>query len=365
MKIVHITISYPPRIGGMENAVKELAERTARMGHDVTVITSSFKGSKKTEKHDHLTVHRLWNIKINRVPEVMPMLPFNLLSYIDSKTIIHLHYQLNPCLDIAFVISKLKRAKIVSHIHIDPLPSGLFGFLNPSYKKLIWKNLLPLSNVVICPTQDYVDIAEHYQVPRSKCIRVPSGVDTTRFKRKSSSDISTPARVLFVGRLSKQKNIPRLLEAFRLFQQEHEAILRIVGEGEERNIIENFIGNNNMSNVIMEGALVGEKLADVYASSDIFVLTSDYESFGIVNLEAMASGLPIIASNIPAVRNLLEHSAILVEPTPENFAAAMANLMENTQLRKELVRKGLEKVGDYDWDRITEKVVDIYRKISN
>jgi glycosyltransferase involved in cell wall biosynthesis len=115
----------------------------------------------------------------------------------------------------------------------------------------------------------------------------------------------------------------------------------------------------------MEGALVGEKLADAYVSSDIFVLTSDFESFGIVNLEAMASALPIIASDRPAVRNLLEHSAILVEPTPENFAAAMTKLVEDPHLREELVSKGLEKVGDYDWDRITEKVVDLYSKISN
>ena len=365
MKIVHVTTSYPPRIGGMENAVKELAERTARMGHDVTVITSSFKGSKKTEKKDHLTIHRLWSIWINRVPEVMPMLPFKLLSCIDSKTIVHLHYKLNPYMDIALVISKLKRAKIVSHIHIDPLPSGLFGFLNPSYKKLIWKSVLPLSDAVICPTQDYVDIAEHYQVPRSKCIVVPYGIDKTRFRLKDSSDISTPVKVLFVGRLNMQKNIPRLLEAFKLFKRKYEAVLHIVGEGEERHKIEGLIRNNHMSGVVMEGALVGEKLADVYASSDIFVLTSDFESFGIVNLEAMASGLPIIASDILGVRNLLERSAILVKPTPENFAAAMINLVEDAHLQRELVSKGNEKVGDYDWDRITEKVVDIYRKIGN
>jgi len=365
MQIVHFVVSYVPEIGGMENTVKELAERTAKMGHDITVITSRCKGSNKTEKNGKLSIHRMRSIRIPGIPIIIPLLPFKLLTLLKKDAIVHVHYIFSYFMDIVILIAKMKRCRIITHIHIDPPPSSPLGFLNPLYKKLVWKNVLPLSDAVICPTQDYVNLALHYKMPAYKCIIVPSGIDTKRFKHKYSSDISTPVKILFVGRLHIQKNIPRLLEAFRLFQQEHEAILRIVGEGEERNIIENFIGNNNMSNVIMEGALVGEKLADVYASSDIFVLTSDYESFGIVNLEAMASGLPIIASNIPAVRNLLEHSAILVEPTPENFAAAMANLMENTQLRKELVRKGLEKVGDYDWDRITEKVVDIYRKISN
>jgi glycosyltransferase involved in cell wall biosynthesis len=365
MKVVHITIAYYPRIGGMQNAVQELAERTAKIGHDVTVITSSFKDSKKTERNGNLTIHRLWNIKINRVPDIMPTLPFKLLGVIDNKTIVHLHYVLNPCIDLALVLSKIKGAKIVSHIHLDPLPSGLFGFLNPPYKKFFWKNLLPLSDNVICPTADYVDIAKHYRVPETKCVIVPSGVDTTRFKRKTSSDISFPVKILFVGRLNKQKNVPRLLEAFKLFQQTHKAVLRVIGEGIERKTIEDFIRDNHISDVIMEGSMVGEKLTDAYASSDIFVLPSDYESFGIVNLEAMASGLPIIASDIPGVRNLLADSSMLVKPTPEDFAAAMIKLTENPQLRQELISKGLEKVKDYDWDKITEKVIDIYREISD
>lgn len=365
MKIVHVTIKYPPLIGGMENAVKEIAERTARIGHNVTVITSSCQNSEQLNTNKLLNVIRLWSLRLNRIPVIMPILPFEMLRCIDSKTIVHVHYVLNPFIDIALVISKLKRAKIVSHIHIDPLPSGWFGFLNPLYKKLIWKHALRLSDVVICPTQDYVNVAEHYRLQRSKCIVVPYGVDTTRFKHKYSSDISTPVKVLFVGRLGKQKNIPRLLQAFNLFQSKYEAVLHIVGEGEERHVIEGLVRNNNMSNVIMEGALVGEKLTDIYASSDIFVLTSDFESFGIVNLEAMASGLPIVASDIPGMRNLLEQSALLVKPTPENFAAAMIRVVEDAHLRRELVSKGSEKMGDYDWDRITEKVIDIYSKISD
>ena len=349
-------MNYPPRIGGMENVVKELAERTAKLGHDVTVITSDCPDREHQHSNNLLTVKGLWTIRINRVPEIMPMLPFKLLNCIDSKTIVHLHYVLNPCIDIALIVSKLKGANIVSHIHIDPLPSGLFGCLNPSYKKQIWGNVLPLSDAVICPTLDYVDIAKHYRVRVNQCIVVPSGVDKTRFRRKSSCDISTPVRIVFVGRLNKQKNVPRLLEALKLLHNKYEAVLRIVGEGEERNTIENYIRNNKISNVIMEGALVGEKLADVYASSDIFVLTSDFESFGIVLLEAMASGLPIIASDIPGVRNLLERSAILVKPTADNFAAAMINLVEDAHLRRELVSKGWEKIGDYDWDRIVEQV---------
>ena len=241
MRVIHFVVTYAPEIGGMENAVEELAERTARMGHDVTVITSSFKGSKKTERKDHLTIHRLWSIRRHGRPLIIPLLPVKLFTLIKRDTILHVHYIFRYFMDIVILIAKMKRCRIITHVHIDPPPSSPLGFLNPLYKKLIWKNVLSLSDVVICPTQDYVDIARHYEMPRSKCIVVPSGIDKTRFRRKDSSDISTPVRVLFVGRLSKQKNIPRLLEAFKLFQRKYEAVLHIVGEGEERNIVENII----------------------------------------------------------------------------------------------------------------------------
>jgi len=114
----------------------------------------------------------------------------------------------------------------------------------------------------------------------------------------------------------------------------------------------------------MEGALVGQKLAEIYASSDIFVLPSSFEPFGIVNLEAMASGLPIVASDVPGLRNLLEGTAILVKPTAENLSAAMSKLVEDNDFRDELAQKGLEKVREYNWDSIIDKVIDLYHRVS-
>ncbi|MDD5700803.1 MAG: glycosyltransferase family 4 protein [Dehalococcoidales bacterium] len=364
MKIIHVVATYPPQLGGMESAVKELAERTARKGHDVTVITSSFRGNKKTEDV-YVKVLRLWSIRIPGIPVIIPTLPLILFKLINRDTIVHIHYLLNPSIDIAIGIAILKRCKIAVHVHIDPLPSSPLGFLNPVYKKIIWGKVLPLPNCVICPTIDYVkSVSCKYKVSEGKCVAIPYGIDTKNFRQKSSLDISTPVKILSVGRMHRQKNVPRLLEAFRLFQKKLDAVLHIVGDGEERQSIEVFIKNNAIPNVIMEGELHGTRLADLYASSDIFLLTSDFESFGIVNLEAMASSLPIIASDIPGVRTLLEGSAILVKPTPENFAEAMLKLVESKQLRVNLVNRGYEKVAEYDWDKITERMIELYHSIS-
>lgn len=364
MKIIHVVAAYPPELGGMENAVKELAELTARKGHEVIVITSSFKKSKKIEKSNNLTVYRLWSIRIPGIPVTIPLLPFKLFKLIMRDAIVHVHYVLNFSMDIAILVARIRKAKIVAYIHIDPLPSGPLGFLNPPYKKLIWSRILSLPNRVIYPTEDYINsMRQKYCVPLDKCSVISYGIDISHFRRKASSIISPPVKILFVGRLHRQKNIARLLESFYLFQKRCEAILHIAGDGEDRKIIEEFIKHKDMSNVVLEGELRGTKLADLYEASDIFVLTSDFESFGIVNLEAMASGLPIVASDIPGVKSLLEGSAILVEPTPENFAEAMARLVENEQLRTDLVNKGFEKVTNYDWDTITEKMITLYRSL--
>lgn len=365
MNVIHVTPSYPPELGGMENTVKELAERTARKKYTVKVVTSRFKEFKKSKTTDNLTECRLPSIRIYGIPVTIPCLPFRLFRLIEKDSIVHVHYILNFSMDIAVIVAKLKKAKVIAHMHIDPLPSGPYGRFNPLYKKLVWKKVLPLADLVICPTEDYIEnVTQKYNVLKNKCAVLPSGIDIMRFPVKPSLDISSPAKILFVGRLSRQKNVPRLLDAFRLLQKKHDSVLHIAGDGEERSSIESYIKTNDIPNVVLHGTVVGERLPALYASCDIFVLPSDYESFGIVNLEAMAAGIPIVASDIPGVRRLLQDSAILVSADAQKFADAMAWLIEDKEKRYELVSKGLQKVKNYDWDSITDKLLDIYKSLS-
>jgi glycosyltransferase involved in cell wall biosynthesis len=364
MKIVHIVAAYPPVVGGMERAVKELAERTAKLGHDVTVFTPAVNGIKDEISANGVKVYRLWAIDVPGIPITMPLLPFRLWGYINNNTIVHVHYILNFSMDIAILTAWIKRAKIVSHIRIDPEPSGRFGFLNPLYKKIVWGWILRRSNKIICHTPDYADIiSRKYHVPINKFVVIPNGINTADFKRKNNFDILPPVKILFVGRLSKQKNIPRLVEAFRLFQQKYDSVLHIVGDGEERQEIECLINRNGINNVVLHGNLAGEKLANMYCDCDIFVLPSDYETFGNVNLEAMTSGLPVIASDIPGVHDLLVGAAILSKPSAENFAFAMEMLVNDTKLRLELIEKGFDRVKGYDWDNTVEKVITLYHML--
>lgn len=363
MKIIHVTPYYPPHLGGMENTVRELAERTAEMGHEVSVYTSNKTESKeKLKSTKNLTIKYLKSFELPHTP-IIPALPFELLKEANKDTVVHIHFALAYTTEVANLFSRLRKAKIVTHIHTDPKPSSKMGFMLKFFKN-IWRLVLPFSDVIICPTEDYVNlIPQIYGIPKERCRVIPSGIDLNKFLKINNSQKEKVKDILFVGRLSKEKNIPTLLQAFKLTQDKHNLTLHIVGEGGERLIIEEIIRKENIRNVILHGKMYNEELLNLYSTSDIFILPSHYESFGIVNLEAMASGLPIVASDIPGARNLLGSCGILVKPTAKNFADAIVRLIGDKNLREELIRRGKVKVRDYDWNKIVKEVVEIYEKI--
>lgn len=367
MKIFHVTPYYPPHLGGMENNVKELADRTALEGYDVEIYTSNigFNSNSNVNIQNNINIKRFKALKIPGTPPLIPKMPVKLYNNIDKSSIVHFHYILNFSIDHAIILSKLKNAKIVTHIHIDPLPSGPLGFLNPTYKKLFWGRILSLSDSVICPTQDYVDIiTQKYGVDNHKCIVIPPGVDLAKFHNlKKFGRISSPVNVLYIGRISKQKNIPRLLNAFKLLTKKYDCILHIVGDGEERSTVENIIVKENIENVKLYGQIPHQNITNLYKNCDIFVLPSDYESFGIVNIEAMASSIPIVATNIPGVRNVIKDCGLLVKPSSESIAKAIIKLIENPKLRNELVTKGKIASEKYDWDNINQQIINNYNNL--
>ena len=179
------------------------------------------------------------------------------------------------------------------------------------------------------------------------------------------NNMHRPIRLLSVGRLTKQKNFPLLIRLFKLVVEKNnfDVELHIVGDREDKNEILNLIKKEKLENkIILHGSLLGKDLYDIYSNSDIFILTSRYESLGLVLIEAMASGLPIIVSNITAVKNIVKNNIIglLVKPSPKNFAQTIEKLTGDSQLREKLIKNGLEKVRKYDWNKILQKLEYIY-----
>lgn len=370
MKIVQVVAYYPPHLGGMQNAIKGLSENLARRGHQVQVFTSDI-GCKRTRliTNKNLKVHRLTAWELVRSSPILPSLFFKLIK-IPKNSIIHLHIAQVFIPEIVFLVSKLKGIPYITHIRLDVEPTTKWGLLLPIYKKVFLSKVLKSSLRIIVPTKGYIDlINKKYKISKNKIYVIPNGVDFKNFK-SLSKELHNPVRLLFVGRLSIQKNVPLLIKSFKLITEKkfRDVELHIVGDGEEKDKIINLIKKEKLEKkIVLHGVLRGRKLYEIYSSSDIFIMTSKYESFGNVLIEAMASGLPIIASDILAVRNVIENNknGLLVKQTPEDFAIAIEKLLDNSQLRERIIENALEEVKKYNWDKIVEKFEKVYIGVLN
>lgn len=363
MKIIQIAPYYPPHLGGMENCVRGISEKLAKKGHLVEVFTSDVDSKKEKPKSSkNLIIHYFNAWEFAHTP-IIPFLFFKLLTF-PKNFIMHVHISQPFVPEIVWLISKIRKIPYIAHTYIDVGRSGKLGFLLPLYKKMVLKKVLTDAKKVICITEEYKNfMSEKYKIEKNKISTIPNGTSKEFFMEKKK-DLHNGITLLFVGRLAIQKNIPRLINAISLLKEK--VTLHIVGEGEKRSEIEKLISDKKLNNVILHGKKTGKDLLKFYKIADIFVLPSDVDAIPLVLLEAMASGTPIIASDILGVREFVGNTGILVNPpTPENFAKAIDDLIENKPLRGSLSKKGREKAKNYSWDKIVEKFEDIYREVLN
>ena len=360
MKVVQVVSYFPPHLGGMENVAREISERLAKKGHQVEVFTSDIgckKGKLRSTKN--LKIHYLKSWEFAHTP-IMPSLFFKLLK-MSKDSIMHVHIGVAFVPEVVYLVSKIKKIPYVVHIHLDTGSSGKLGFLLPLYKKVLLKRVLKSASKIIVLGEEYRTLINKKYDILEKIMIIPNGIGEEFFVNKE--DVSSKhINLLFVGRLDAQKNIPKLIDSASLIKSK--VVLHIIGDGEKKEEIEKLIFDKKLKNVILYGKKTGEDLISFYKNADIFILTSDIEAMPLVLLEAMASGTPIIASDVIGIRELVGKTGILVNPpTPENFAKAIDNLIEDKKLRNTLSVSGREKAKGYDWNKIVKIFEDVYQNV--
>lgn len=367
MRIVHVTGYYPPHLGGMEYRTRDLAEIFAKRGYPVEVITSDI-GAKvdKVPSQKNLQIHYLKSFEVAHTPIMLGL--FSKLFSLPKDAVLHLHVAHAFVAEITALVCKIRGLPYVAQIHLDVAASGPAGFLLPFYKKFFLKYILRGANMITVLTEDYKKlISDKYAIRKNKIKVIPNG---TYFKPAPNQihRLHKPIRLLFVGRLSVQKNIPLLLEALHIcLNQYHlDLQLRIAGDGEKKGEILKLIKRLKLEKyVVMLGNVQPEKVQKLYHTSDIFILPSNEESFGTVIIEAMACQVPVVATNIPAVRNIIKNevNGLLVKQNPQAIAKAINMLINNQKLRKKLIHNGFEEVKKYSWETVTDEYENIYRKL--
>ncbi|MFC1979533.1 glycosyltransferase family 4 protein, partial [Chloroflexota bacterium] len=175
--------------------------------------------------------------------------------------------------------------------------------------------------------------------------------------------------ILFVGRLEKRKGLNYLLKAYKWVKEEFpESRLIIVGPGTRlRRKYEKEVRKRGFEDVIFVGYVSQDDLPRYYKTADIFCAPAiGWESFGIVLLEAMAAGKPVVASNIQGYASVVTHGVegLLVPPKDEALLAqALISLMKDETLRQQMGARGRLKAEEYGWEHVAQRILDYYIRV--
>jgi N-acetyl-alpha-D-glucosaminyl L-malate synthase BshA len=394
MKILVLTTTFPRWKDDTTPAfVYELSKRLQENGWEIVVLAPHHEGAKKIEIMDGMKVYRFpyfWPTKYQRLVYeggILPNLKRSNLTKIQVPLFIlaELYY--------AF---KIIRKEKINGVHTHWIvPSGLVGavckivFKKPFIISSHGSDLVPLmskffkyfgkfalNSCDICTvnstaTKDAVlDI--HCHIKELKII--PMGIDLKLFNQNLISDIKKDYKInstmiLTVGRISEEKGIEHMIKAVPFILKEiPEVKLVIIGDGPEKNRLEELVKNLNLTeNIIFIGWILNNDLNKFYKSADIFVLPSLREGMGVVLLEAMACGTPVIGSDIGGIKDMIkdgENGFLAVPGNPEDIAQKIIRLLSNEDLRQKFSDNGLKKVQEkFSWDVVNEKFVKIYEDL--
>jgi glycosyltransferase involved in cell wall biosynthesis len=362
--IVQVVPSFPPHIGGAENVAKTISEGLADSG-PVEVLTSrSGAGTApRLDRRGRMVVRRLLTIEVAHVP-FMPSLLLHLLR-LPRRAMVHVHIAQAYVPEMVWLASVLRRRSYVAHFHLDVDPSGCFGRLFVAYKRWILGPVLRSAARVIVVSSDQPDfLRRRYGVAQDRIVSIPNGVGPEFFREpREAPNHGGPFRLLFAGRLAPQKNVSLLLRAVAAMSVPVELVL--VGDGEERAMLERLAAALGLSNTRMVGAVVGEDLVRWYCWADALVLTSHKESTGLVLLEAMAAGTPVVATKVVGITDTVGDAGLLAPPEPDAFAAAVEQLAADPELWADLSRRGYARAMQQPlWAQLVRTLKDVYEEVA-
>lgn len=369
MKIALVSpydFAYP---GGVTNHISLLERHLTQMGHEVKVIAPASKAisafgdrfipvGKPRPIPSSGSIARI-TISLRLAPRIKAILDK------EKFDIIHLHEPLCPML--CTTVLRLSQTANVGTFHADgSIGYSLFKPFNKIFLKR-WFDKLDGKIAVSKPAMEFAN--KHF--PGDYNI-IPNGVDLDHFSPEVSpidEFCDDKMNILFVGRLEKRKGLGYLLEAYRQVSREMpNCRLIIVGPGIRlRKKYEKWVVRNGLKDVVFVGYVSYDELPRYYKTADVFCApATGKESFGIVLLEAMAVGKPIVASNIPGYASLVTHGVegLLVPPKDkERLAQALISLMADGQLRQQLGARGRVKAKDYGWGQIARRIVNYYIRV--
>jgi D-inositol-3-phosphate glycosyltransferase len=366
--VVGVTYSYPYIGSGIGNVAVKQAEELAKLGHDVTLISSNFPKSKREftrNKVKYLKGKLILRLEKIGLPIPLFFLNKKMKKVIKNADIVHIHDSLYPS---SYQIAKFakkfnKKIILTQHIGFIQYKSFIAKLIERIVYNTIGKNILNKASKILVLNEGVKDYLLKLSIPENKISFLPNGVDIKLFKPtikenkiKIRKEYNLPLDkpiVLFVGRLVEKKGFDKLFEA-----KDANYLTIFVGGG---NIPDNM---KNDKNVLFFGEKTPDELSKIYQLSDIFCLPSHGEGFPLSIQEAMASGLPVITTDESNYKLYLNSSnSILIDSSAENIKKSIQKLLSDSNLIKNFSTEARKKaVTDFSWSKNLKGLCEAYKR---
>ncbi|HEX8501815.1 MAG TPA: glycosyltransferase [Pyrinomonadaceae bacterium] len=363
LRVLHVGKFYPPHRGGMETHLRDLCER---LRHEVEteVLVADGVGAGVEETVGGVRVERVaTRLRLGAAPVCPGMVRRIRESRAD---IVHLHFP-NPAAVLAYLAAGHRGALVVTY-HSDIVRQSWTG---RAFRPVL-EHLLRRARAVIATSPDYVESSPVLRRFRARCRVIPLGIDSERFERRDEGAVGRvralhgPRLVTAVGRLVYYKGFEHLVRAMR----ETDGRLVIVGDGPLRPLLARERDAWGLGDRV---ALPGEveDVTPYLQAADVFALPSvaRSEAFGIVQLEAMACGVPVVNTRLPSGVPFVSPDGVCGSTVPPGDAGALARalnqLLDDPALRARYGEAGRRRVrAEFTADLMAERTLRLYREVA-
>lgn len=381
MRIAFFTNCYKPLVNGVVTSISSLKEAYERKGHEAYVFAPRVEDYVDQEKN----VFRYRSVNLtSKVKYPLPIpLSFRVKKIITefNPDIVHIHH---PFLLSSVAIMYGKRLGIPKILtlhtqyeqyahYVSPIPERL----TQEAIKMIIHNLSYKIDCITTPSESMRELIRSYGV-KNRIEIIPNAIHLISFKEddvfkrteiKKKYNLKEDDKIiLFVGRVASEKSIDKIIKTLAIIKKRDisKVKLLIIGDGPAMDELKQLARTLKIEkDVIFAGTVSYEEIRHYYKMAYVFTIASTTETFGIVTIEALASGVPVLAVKAPGAVDILTDGVdgLLVDNDVEKFANALEKIIREPELREKLSRGALKTSEKYSIDTISERMLNLYREV--
>lgn len=387
LKVLMFSWEFPPRIiGGIASHVYNLSLALTKLGVKVVVVTCDFPNAKEYEEINGVQIHRVDSYKFptSNFAEWVFMMNLNMQKYATKlvekemkegdSVLLHCHDWLVATATIG--LKHIFRIPLLATIHSTE--HGRRNGIHSGYQRMIHQTESWLTHeswrIISCSNYMTSQVCNLFGLLRDNMDTISNGVNiddytihpSREFRKQFAED--DEKLVLFVGRLVYEKGVSVLIDSIKRVLQKVNTKLVVVGDGYMRDKLVDQAHQLGVSDkIFFAGFLDDEIVKRLYRTADVFVVPSLYEPFGIVALEAMAAKIPLVASGVGGLSEIIQHdrTGVIVYPNnPDSLAWGILRVLTDNKYSKWISENAFFEVSNrYNWNSIAEKTSMVYQQV--